>query len=217
MAKTTQRAVARVAGGCAFILAVSLSGCATPQYADVSVPRANFNFQIPRGWDQISSPLLASYLRDGGYDTDGAWIAAYDAGPEPRAADYRSSDTTRPFVFAEYGKLSATVSREVSYKMLRDFYLPVTSAARQNAVAHGFPFTRFRQIRDQLLSVGRGAYGVRETYDYTFSGHVDTFDEDVMTNADHTAIFLLVVHCVTTCYSSFRTEIDYVMSSVSPV
>lgn len=179
MAKTTHRAAARVAGGCAFILAVSLSGCATPQYAEVSVPRANFHFQIPRGWDQISGPSLASQLRAGGYDTGGVWIAGYDAGPEPRAADYRSS-------------------------------------GRQNAVAHGFPFTRFSQIRDQLLPLGRGAYGVRETYDYTFSGHADTFDEDVITNADRSGIFLLVVHCVTTCYSSYRTEIDYVMSSVSP-
>ena len=99
--------------------------------------------------------------------------------------------------------------------MLRDFYLSVTSSARQNAVAQGAPFTRFRQIRDQLLSLGRGAYGVRETYDYTFSGHADTFDEDVVSNADHTVIFLLVVHCVTSCYNSYRTEIDYVMSSVS--
>jgi hypothetical protein len=57
---------------------------------------------------------------------------------------------------------------------------------------------------------------VRETYDYTFAGHADTFDEDIVTNADHTVVFLVVAHRITTCYSSYRTEIDYVMSSVSP-
>jgi hypothetical protein len=123
---------------------------------------------------------------------------------------------SRPFLYVESGKLSPSLSREMSYGMLRDFYLPVTSAARQKAVAQGFPFTGFRQVRDQVLSLGRGAQGVRETYDYTSAGHTDTFDEDVVTNAAHTVILLLVVHCITACYSSYRTEIDYVMSSASP-
>lgn len=216
MASTAHHAVTRLVGGCALFLSVSLSGCATPQYSDVSVPGSNFHFQIPRSWNQINGPSLASYLKAGGADTSGAWIAGYDASPESRTADYRSSDNTRPFVFAEYGKLSSTLSREMSYEMLRNMYLPVTSIARQNAAAQGgFPFTGFRQIRDQLLSLGRGAQGVRETYDYTFAGHADTFDEDVVTNADHTVIFVLVVHCITTCYSGYQTEIDYVMSSVS--
>lgn len=216
MPRTTYRAAASLARGCALILAVSISGCATPQYADVSVPKANFHFQVPRGWDQISSSSLASYLKAGGYDTSGTWIAGYDASPQPRTADYRASDNTRPFVFVHYFKVSSTQSREISYELLRNMYLPVTSTARQNAVAQGFPFTGFKQIRDQLLSLAGGAQGVRETYDYTSAGHAYTFDEDVVTNADHTVIFLLVVHCITTCYNSYRTEIDYVMSSVSP-
>jgi hypothetical protein len=210
------RAAARFVGGCAFILAASLSGCATPQYSDVSIPEANFTFQVPRSWGQISGPSLASQLKARGWDTHGAWVVAYDAGPEPRAADYWNSNATRPFVFVEYGKLSSSQSRAVSYGMLRDFYLPVTSTARQNAVAQGFPFTGFREIRDQLLSIGQGTQGVRETYEYTLAGHVDTFDEDVATNADHTAILLLVVHCTAACYSSYRARIDYIMSSVSP-
>jgi hypothetical protein len=215
LAKTTHRAAARVARGCAFILAVSLSGCATPQYTDVSVPKANIHFQIPRDWDQISSSSLASYLKARGFDTSGTWIVGYDASPEPRTADYQTSDNTRPFVFAHYGKLSSTLSREMSYEMLRNMYLPVTSTARQNAATQGFPFTGFRQIRDQLLSLGQGAQGVREIYDYTFAGRAYTFDEDVATNADHTVIFLLVIHCTTTCYSSYQAAIDYVMSSVT--
>jgi hypothetical protein len=213
LAKKIHRAAARLAGGCALILAFSLFGCATPQYADVSVPKTSFHFQIPRSWNQINSSSLASWLKARNYDT-GAWIVGYDAGPQPRAADTWNYDATRPFLMAQYVKLSSS-ERQLSYgHLLRDFYLPVTSTARQYAIAHGFRGTSFRQIRDQLLSLGQGTQGFRETYDYTSAGRASTFDEDVVTNADHTAVLLLVVHCTTTCYSSYRTEIDYVMSSV---
>jgi hypothetical protein len=38
---------------------------------------------------------------------------------------------------------------------------------------------------------------------------------DAVTNGDHTVIFLLLVHCTTTCYSKYQTEIEHVMSSVT--
>lgn len=213
MTQMAQRGATRLIGGCVLTLAVILAGCATPQYADVSVPKTNFHFQIPRAWDQINSSSLTIWLKARSYNTRGAWIDGYDAGPQPSAADSWNYHATRPFVFAEYIKLSSS-EREMSYGHLRDFYLPVTSTARQNAIAQGFQFTSFRQIRDQPLSLGQGTQGFRETYDYTSAGHADTFDEDVVTNAGHTAILLLVVHCTTTCYNSYRTEIDYLMSSV---
>jgi hypothetical protein len=213
LAKKIHRAAARLAGGCALILAFSLFGCATPGYADVSVPKTSFHFQIPRSWNQINSSSLASWLKARNYDT-GTWIVGYDASPQPRAADTWNYDATRPFLIAQYLKLSSN-GLEGPYGQLRDIYLPVTSAARQYAIAHGFRGTSFRHIRDQLLSLGPGTHGFRETYDYTLAGgRANTFDEDVVINADHTAILLLVVHCTTTCYSSYRTEIDYVMSSL---
>jgi hypothetical protein len=58
-------------------------------------------------------------------------------------------------------------------------------------------------------------HGFRETYNYTYTAHADTFDEDVLTNADQTLVFLLVVHCTTICYGNYQTEIKYMMSSVT--
>ena len=46
-------------------------------------------------------------------------------------------------------------------------------------------------------------------------GHADTFDGVAVTNAAHDAVLLLVVHCTTTCYSTYRTEIESIMTSVS--
>jgi len=41
----------------------------------------------------------------------------------------------------------------------------------------------------------------------------DTFDEIALTNADQTVVYLLVLHCTTSCYSHDQTEINDVMSS----
>ena len=57
-------------------------------------------------------------------------------------------------------------------------------------------------------------HGVRETFDYTFTGGTtDTFDEVTLTNADQTVVYLLVLHCTTSCYSTDQSEINDVMSS----
>jgi hypothetical protein len=65
-----------------------------------------------------------------------------------------------------------------------------------------------------MLSLDQGVHGVRETFEYTFTGKVtDTFDEVALTNADQTVVYLLVLHCTTKCYSNDQTEINDVMSS----
>ena len=140
------------------------------------------------------------------------WQVAYQAGTSPTANDFLSFGADQPFVFAEVGTLNSTASQELSYDSLQDIFLPVTSTARQ-AEAAGFPLTDFKQIRDQVLTPGQGVHGVRETFDYTYQGSTDTFDEIALTNAEQTEVYLLVLHCTTSCYSNDQTEINDVMSS----
>jgi hypothetical protein len=106
------------------------------------------------------------------------------------------------------------VSAELSYNMLRDFMLPVTSTARQQDAQSGFPLTNFKQLRDDTITGKQGVHGVRETFQYTFpNGTADTFDEDVLTNADQTVVYFLMVHCTNACYTQNQTNINTVMSS----
>ena len=56
-------------------------------------------------------------------------------------------------------------------------------------------------------------HGVRETFEYTDGIVTDTFDEVALTNADQTEVYLLVLHCTSTCYSNNQTQINDVMSS----
>jgi hypothetical protein len=174
----------------------------------------NTYFKVPNGWHEIGASALNSELKSATGSAGSGWTVAYEGGAKPSASDFFSFGATHPFVFAEVGDLSSTGSSSLSYDSLRDSFLPVTSTARQELASENPPFTDFKQIRDQVLTPGQGVHGVRETYDYTYTGGVtDTFDEIALTNADQTVVYLLVLHCTTSCYSDDRTQINDVMSS----
>jgi hypothetical protein len=218
LASKAHRVVQGLVGGCALLLGVTLTGCAAPQFtyvANSGTAGTSTYFKVPYGWHKISDSALSSELKTATGGSGAGWTAAYEAGHKPTANDFLAFGTAQPFVFAEVGQLNSTASNSLSYDTLRDFFLPVTSTARTNAAATpGFPLTSFKQIRDQTLSLSQGVHGVRETFDYTYSGNVtDTFDEVALTNADQTVVYLLVLHCTTSCYSSDQSEINDVMSS----
>ena len=129
--------------------------------------RARTSRSLTAGTRSATSSLSSELKAETG-SSGGGWTVAYEAGDKPTAGDFLSFGTAQPFVFAEVGQLSSTASSELSYDTLRDFFLPVTSTARQNATAQGFPLTGFKQIRDQVLTPGQGVHGVRETFDYTY-------------------------------------------------
>ena len=215
MASKAHRVRQGLVGGCAILLlGVVLSGCLAPQYTYVANSSTSTYFKVPNGWHKISDESLSNELKTTTGGSGGAWTVAYEAGLKPTAGDFLSFGTSHPFVFAEVGQLNTQASNSLSYDTLRDFFLPVTATARQNASAQGFPLTGFKQIRDQTLALSQGVHGVRETYNYTFTGGItDTFDEVALTNADQTVVYLLVLHCTSSCYSSDQTEINDVMSS----
>ena len=168
---------------------------------------------MPNGWHQINGDALQKAMEQVLGSPGAGWQVAYEAGSSPNASDFLGFGNNQPFVFAEIGTLTSTASQELSYDSLRDFFLPVTSTARQN-VPQGFPLTDFKQIRDENLTPGLGVHGVRETFDYTLEGGpTDTFDEIALTNAEQTVVYFLVLHCTSTCYSNDQTEINDVMSS----
>ncbi len=213
MASKAHRVAQGLVGGCALLLGIALSGCAAPQYTYVANSSASTYFKVPYAWHKISDSSLAAALKQA-YGSSGGgagWTVAYEAGGKPTASDFLSFGASQPFVFAEVGQLDSTASNSLSYDALRDIFMPVTSTARTNVAAEGL--TGFTQIRDQMLTPGQGVHGVRETFDYSYIGMTDTFDEVDLTNSDQTVVYLLVLHCTASCYSHDQTEINDVMSS----
>jgi hypothetical protein len=213
LASKAHRVAKGLVGVCALllVLGVTLSGCAAPQFTYVANSGQSTYFKVPHAWHKISDSSLASQLKT----TIGAggWTIAYEAGVKPTASDFLSFGTAHPFVFADVGQLTPTASNQMSYDVLRDLLFPVTSTARQSATTQGYPLTDFKQIRDQTLMLGQGVHGVRETFEYTYNGIADTFDQVALTNADQTVFYLLLLHCTSSCYSSDQSEINDVMSS----
>lgn len=212
------RAARGLVGGLPLLLAAItgaglLTACGAPQYTYVADSSAKTYYKVPHDWHQISQHDLAAALKAAGGSAAGVWSTAFDAGAAPSADHFLAANVSQPFVFAEVGQVSPTVSNELSYNMLRDFMLPVTSNARQSD-AQSFPLTNFKQLRDQMIAASQGVHGVRETFQYTFPGGVvDTFDEDVLTNADETEVYFLMVHCTDSCYSQNQDNINTIMSS----
>ncbi|HEY0934291.1 MAG TPA: hypothetical protein VGD91_11175 [Trebonia sp.] len=196
-------------------MTVGLSACSAPAYNYVADSSAQAYYKVPSQWHQISQQDLDSALKAAGGSSSGIWSTAFDAGTAPTGSNFLAGALNKPFVFAEVGSLSPTVSNELSYNVLRDFMLPVTSTSRQQDAASGFPLTNFKQLRDQTITGTAGVHGVRETFQYTFpgGGTANTFDEVVLTNADQNVVYFLMVHCTNSCYSQNETNIDTVMSS----
>jgi hypothetical protein len=212
LASMAHRVAKGLVGGCALLLGVTLSGCGAPQYTYVANSSESTYFKVPHGWHQINGTALQHAMEQVLGNPGAGWQVAYEAGSDPNANDFLSFAANQPFVFAEVGTLTSAASQGLSYDSLRDFFLPVTSTARQS-VPQGFPLTDFKQIRDENLTPGLGVHGVRETFDYTYEGATDTFDQIALTNAEQTVVYFLMLHCTTSCYSNDQTEINDVMTS----
>jgi hypothetical protein len=193
---------------------VLLSGCGAPAYTYVADDAAGTYYKVPVQWHPIAQKQIDALLQSEGGSSGGIWSTAFDGGTGPNADHVLAGDLSQPFAWAEVLPLNPTASNALSYNMLRDFMLPVTENSREQDAASGFPLTGFKQLRDQTITAQQGVHGVRETFQYTFPGGVvDTFDEDVLTNADQTIVYFLMVHCTDSCYSQNVNNIDTVMSS----
>ncbi len=205
-----------LAGLWLIVIATLISACGAPQFTYVANSDAHAYFKVPGGWHKLGDAVLAKALRGGNGSSQpvGIWSVGYDGSSVPSASHLFGAVTPQPFAFALVEKLNSTASNAMSYNQLRDIFLPVTTPTRQNAAKSGFPLTGFHLLRDTVLTPGQGVHGVRVTFNYTFpNGSIDTFDQIAFTNSDDTEIYLLVLHCLASCYRQHHGEIDTVMTS----
>jgi hypothetical protein len=206
-----------LAGLWLLLIVVMVAACGAPQYTYVANTDQHAYFKVPGGWHKIADSALASALGSGSSSSGeptGVWSVGYDGSSAPSANHVFGSVVPQPFAFALVEQLNSSASATMSYNELRDIFLPVTSASRSTAAKSGFPLTKFQLLRNDVLTQGQGVHGVRVTFDYSFpDGSTDTFDQVAFTNADDTELYLLVLHCLASCYQRDHSEIDTVMNS----
>jgi hypothetical protein len=206
-------------GGLALLVAgglgtVGLSGCGAPAYSYVTDSAAKTYYKVPNGWHSVSQSALNSVLTGGQPANPNIWMAGFDADHKPSADRASSFTVSKPFAFSVVIQLSADATSSLSYNTMRDFLLPVTAQQRQSVAAAGSSgLSDFKQLRDDTITSRGGIHGVRETFQYTLQGVADTWDEDVLTNANQTVVYFLMVHCTNSCYSQNQADINTVMSS----
>lgn len=205
----------RIVGLWVVLLGLAVAGCAAPQFTYVTNSSQHTYFKVPSGWRQIGAGALAAAVNGGSSKPQaGVWTVGYDGSTQPEANHVLGAENQQPFAYSVVAAVNQTTTNELSYNDLRDFFLPVTSAARSSAARSGFPLTNFKLISDSMLELSQGVHGVREIYDYSYpDGSVNTFDQVALTNADDTEVYLLLVHCLASCYSKHQSQIDTVMNS----
>jgi hypothetical protein len=205
----------RIVGLWVVLLGLAVAGCAAPQFTYVTNSSQHTYFKVPSGWRQIGASALATAV-NGGNSTpqSGVWTVGYDGSTQPAADHVLGAQNQQPFAYSVVAAVNQATTNALSYNDLRDFFLPVTATARASAAKSGFPLTNFRLLGDSMLELAQGVHGVREIYDYSYpDGSVNTFDQVALTNADDTEVYLLLVHCLASCYSKHQGEIDTVMKS----
>jgi hypothetical protein len=221
LAIKARRVVQRVAGkglawGCAIALTAVLVSCGAPSFSYVADSTANTYFKVPYGWQQVPQDQLCRIIKlVPAYGTcTGAYAVGYEPGRNPAATDLVDWHNSQPFVFVTVQQVPQAQSGTLTVNTLRDLVLPVTNTGLQSLAQQGYPITNFKALRDSMLTLKQGFVGVRETYQYTYQGGVvDTFDKIVLTNPAESHLYILLVHCTTTCFTQDTTAIDDVMSS----
>jgi hypothetical protein len=219
LAFSTHRVVTSLAcAGSLLLGATLLSGCAPPQYSYVTDSSDLTYFKVPHYWKQLTPAALCTAVEQY-YQADSCpsrWTVAYDAGQESSPSDFESLSISEPFVYASVVPNTQTsqTSTPLTNEQLEDSFLPVSSSARTAETKEGFPLTDFKLLAGSTVTISGGFHGVREVFDYTEpNGPTDTFDEVILTNSGSTEIYLLTLHCTTSCYQQNQTAIDAVMSS----
>ncbi len=199
--------------------AAAVAGCGASAYRFVgSVPNQVF-FEVPAGWRQVSATTLAAEQRavlgSGPAGAGGGslvWSAAFDAARTPSAADIFSV-AAEPVVYASVQVMNPALRGALSFDLMRDLLVPVTSQRRRQYAAAGIKLPALRDLGASIITAGGGVRGIGERYEVSVGGIPEVYTQVVLTNSDTTKLYLLVVQCDQACFLANQAQIDAVVRS----
>jgi hypothetical protein len=196
-----------------------LAACAAPSYTYAADISDNAFFKVPASWQEVNTQALASVqaaqLSKSAAGPPGgpfAWSRAYSATPHPSVSELLTGSQT-PVVYASVQDLNTSLRAALSFDYMRDLLFPVTPQARQAASADGATLTGFDLVFSTTITTKDGMRGINELYEYDIGGVPDAFDQTVLTNSSTTKLYLLLVQCYQSCFTSHEAQIRTVVDS----
>jgi hypothetical protein len=207
-----------IAAGLALLIAGLLTACGAPAYIYVADKSDNAYFKVPSSWHQVKAQfvtqaqtLLANSLAGAGGGTL-EWSRAYADTGSPRAESLLDA-SGNPVVYASVQNMRLSLRGELSFNVMRDLIFPVTPAARQEAADAGEKLEGFQSIGYALITNKYNMRGINEVFEYDVGGQPNAFDLTVLTNAQTTKLYLLLVQCYQACFAVHESQILAVASS----
>jgi hypothetical protein len=201
------------------LLAVgALSGCGAPAYTYVADKNDNSYFKVPSSWHQVNAQfvtqaqnlLTRSFAGSAGGTLE--WSRAFADTASPSAETLLDA-SSNPVVYASVQDMKLSLRGELSFNVMRDLIFPVTPSAREEAAEAGEKLEGFQSIGYTLLTDKYDMRGINEVFEYDIGGQPDAFDLTVLTNAQTTKLYLLLVQCYQSCFLAHESQITAVANS----
>jgi hypothetical protein len=213
-----RRTATALTAAVAALMMASLTGCAAPAYTYAADSNDQAYFKVPSGWRQVSPQLVSDAQQSISKTAAGSlggkliWSRAYTAATDLPASRLLA-DSPAPVVYASVQVLRDSLRAELSFNQMRDLILAVTPEARQEAAAEGAKLPPYKLLGSITVATSNGYRGIVEQYVYDIGGLPDEFLQTVLTNSATTKVYLLLVQCLTTCFSTHAAQIETVAQS----
>jgi hypothetical protein len=195
------------------------AACGAPSYTYAVDAHDQVYFKVPPNWRPIDQQVLAqaeatllSHSLAGPAGGSFLWSRAYDASAPP-SVGHIFAPTAEPVVYASVQDMSPQLRADLSFNVMRDLLLPVTTAARKRAAAAHAALPGFQSVVDQVIIGSGGIRGINEIFKYDLGGLPEIFDETVLTNSPTTRLYLLLIQCDSTCFVAHKGQIAAVVGS----
>jgi hypothetical protein len=193
------------------VLAAALAACSDSGYHYVKNSDEGVFLKVPNDWQLydestyfrtvLSKPSPAQL--DEVRERD--WAAAFDKDPDPTPANLNILDSRHPHGFARISEIGVDEHDTFSLASARNLVAPVDQLLEADAA----------QVLDaEEFSLEGGFRGSHIVVNLALEkGGFTTLDQTVVTDADTTKLYVLVVGCSDNCYEKNKSEIESLVDS----
>ena len=174
-------------------------------------------FTLPNGWTKISQSALNDREKESKNPADlerlsrVTWQEAYSKKGEATAKEVFSLKSPKsPLVYVRVRDLSMSEVQSISYNLLRDIIVPLTTWINDGNSAQSFALINDFEV------VEKKARGVHSIYSFVGSDGIDqTVNQVSMVSDDRTKLYVLIVRAKTEDYLASEKELNKIADSLT--